>query len=83
MFKPFSIRGCSLALLQPGEQGIIAFYQTQDQKILDQIHSVGIKIGTCITLEQQLSLLQIKVAGESLSLSQEVAQTIYVRIVDN
>ncbi|MBD2454332.1 ferrous iron transport protein A [Nostoc sp. FACHB-87] len=83
MFKPFSVSGCSLALLQPGEQGIIAFYQTQDQKILDQIHSAGIKIGTCITLEQQLPLLQMKVAGESLSLSQEVAQTIYVRIVDN
>ncbi|MBD2494054.1 FeoA family protein [Nostoc sp. FACHB-280] len=82
MFKPFSLSGCSLELLQPGEQGIIAFYRTQDQKILDQIHLVGIKLGTCITVEQQLPLLQIKVAGESISLSQEVAQTIYVRIVD-
>lgn len=82
MFEPFSVSGCSLVLLQPGEQGIIAFYQTQDQKILEQIHSASIKIGTCITLERQFPLLQIKVAGESINLSQQVAQTIYVRIVD-
>lgn len=80
MFKAFSLAGCSLELLKPGEQGIVAFYQTQDKKILEEITSIGIKIGIFIMLEQQLPLLRIKVADKTTSINQQIARHIYVRI---
>jgi len=82
MFTPFSVAGCSLALLKPGEQGIIAFYQTQNHKILTQIDSLGIKIGNSITLEKYLPSLIIKLEDRNICINKEIAQTIYVRIVE-
>jgi ferrous iron transport protein A len=83
MFTPFSVTGCSLELLKAGEQGIVKFYQTQDKKIIEQITSIGIKIGTCIKLEQQFPSLIIKVGYQTISINKQIAQTIYVRIVES
>ncbi|AFY43964.1 FeoA family protein [Nostoc sp. PCC 7107] len=81
MFPSFKVTGCSLELLEPGEQGIVAFYQTSNTKILEEITSIGVKIGTSITLEQQFPTLLIKVGGHIISINQQIARNIYVRIV--
>ncbi|BAY15204.1 FeoA family protein [Anabaenopsis circularis NIES-21] len=83
MFTPFSIIGCSLELLKPGEQGIVAFYQNENTKILDKIISIGIKIGTSITIEQQFPSLLVKVNNQTITINQKIARTIYVRIVES
>ncbi|MBE9205853.1 FeoA domain-containing protein [Nostoc sp. LEGE 06077] len=83
MFTPFRVTGCSLELLNPGEQGIVTFYQTQDKKILEEITSIGITIGICITLEQKFPALVIKVDSHTISINQQIARNIYVRIVEH
>ncbi|MCC5634394.1 ferrous iron transport protein A [Nostoc sp. CHAB 5844] len=83
MFTPFNVAGCSLELLKPGEQGIVIFHRNQDKKILEQITSIGIKIGTYITLEPKFFSLLIQVNGQTININQQLARTIYVRIVEN
>lgn len=83
MFTPFSITGCSLELLKPGERGIIIFCKTLDETSRKKLLSMGIISGSIITLEQQFPSLIIKMGNISLTIDRETAHTIYVRIIDN
>jgi ferrous iron transport protein A len=83
MFTPFSITGCSLELLRTGEQGIVTFCKSQDEIILNQLISIGVTLGTIITLEQNFPSFIIKIENTSLALDTESIQAIYVRIIDN
>ncbi|MBW4430431.1 MAG: ferrous iron transport protein A [Pelatocladus maniniholoensis HA4357-MV3] len=82
MFKSFSVTGSSLELLKIGEQGIILFCKTQDEKILNQVISLGITPGICFTLEQNFPNVVIKVKQQTLVINKELARKIYVRILN-
>ncbi|BAZ65434.1 FeoA family protein [Fischerella sp. NIES-4106] len=82
MFKSFSVTGSSLELLKIGEQGIILFCKTQDEKILNQVISLGITPGICFTLEQNFPSVVIKVKQQTLVINKELARKIYVRILN-
>jgi ferrous iron transport protein A len=83
MFTPFSITGCSLELLKPGERGIVIFYKTLDETIRKKLISMGITSGTLITLEQQFPSWIIKMGNISLTIDRETARAIYVRVIDS
>ncbi|MCP6762273.1 MAG: ferrous iron transport protein A [Fischerella sp. CENA71] len=82
MFKNFSITGSSLELLKIRERGIILFCNTQDEKIINQVISLGLNPGICFTLEQDLPNIIIKVNEQKLVVHKEIASKIYVRIVN-
>ncbi|MEH2022665.1 FeoA family protein [Nostoc sp.] len=83
MFTRFSVIGCSLELLKIGERGIVTFCKNQDETILKQLISIGIKPGTTITLKQKLPSLLVKIENTDLALDIENIRTIYVHIIDN
>ncbi|MBE9001183.1 ferrous iron transport protein A [Nostoc sp. LEGE 12447] len=83
MFTPFSITGCSLELLRKGERGIVTFYKSKDERILNRLISIGVTPGITITLEQNFPSFIFKIENTSLALDTESIQAIYVRIIDN
>ncbi|MEH2195341.1 MAG: FeoA family protein [Nostoc sp.] len=83
MFTHFSVTGCSLELLRIGERGIVTFCKSQDKTILNKLISMGVTLGTIITLEQHFPSLLIKIENTSLTLDIESIRAIYVRIIDN
>ncbi len=82
MFNSFSVTGSSLELLKIGDQGIILFCNTQDEKILNQVISLGLTPGICFTLEQNFPNVVIKVSQQTLVINKELARKIYVRILN-
>ncbi|PLZ97936.1 ferrous iron transport protein A [Fischerella thermalis CCMEE 5268] len=82
MFNGFSVTGSSLELLKIGEQGIIQFCNTQDEKILNQVISLGLNPGTYFTVEQQFPDVVINFRQGRIIISKEIARNIYVRIVN-
>ncbi|WP_353930924.1 FeoA family protein [Okeanomitos corallinicola TIOX110] len=82
MFTPFTVTGCSLELLKPGDKGIVTVCKTQDEKIRKKLIALGIRTGTNITLEQQFPSILIKAANVTMSIDRETARAIYIRVVD-
>ncbi|WP_026731066.1 FeoA family protein [Fischerella sp. PCC 9605] len=82
MFNSFSVTGSSLVLLKIGEKGIIQFCNSQDEKILNQVISLGLIPGTYITLEQRFPNFVLKVGHQSLVIDKVIARTLYVRVVN-
>ncbi len=83
MFTRFSVTGCSLELLKPGEKGIVTFCKNQDKKILTKLISMGITPGTTITLKKRFPSLLIKIKNTDLALDIETVRAIYVRIIND
>jgi ferrous iron transport protein A len=83
MFTPFSVTGCSLELLNPGEQGIITFCKFFDETRRKEVMAMGVKVGTVITLKQKFPSLEIEVNNTTLSIDKEIASAIYLRIIDS
>jgi ferrous iron transport protein A len=79
MFTPFSVKGCSLELLQPGERGIVAFCKIPHQELI----GMGITAGKTITVKEKIPTLQIEVNNITFSIDKEIAHAIYVRIIDS
>jgi ferrous iron transport protein A len=82
MFTPFSVMGCSLELLKPGEKGIVTVCKTQDEIIRKKLISMGIKTGTNIIVEQQFPAFLIKAGNISMTIDRETARAIYVRVIE-
>jgi ferrous iron transport protein A len=82
MFPSFKVTGSSLNLLRKGERGIVKFYKSQDKIILEKLRLMGVTPGTSITLEQHFPSLIVKIGQKRLTLDQEIARVIYVRIDD-
>ncbi|MDZ7959589.1 MAG: ferrous iron transport protein A [Aulosira sp. DedQUE10] len=83
MFPPFSVTGCSLELLKPGEQGIVAFCKIPNQKRSQELIAMGIKEGTRITVKETFPALKIEFNNLTLSIDKKIACTIYLRIIDS
>jgi ferrous iron transport protein A len=83
MFTPFTVIGCSLELLKPGEQGIITFCKILHEKHRQELMAMGIKVGSSITVKQKFPTLQIEVNNITLSIDKEIASAIYVRILNS
>ncbi|MBW4594577.1 MAG: ferrous iron transport protein A [Brasilonema angustatum HA4187-MV1] len=82
MFSKFHLTGSSLELLKKGERGIIKFCNIKDEKSLQELISMGITPGTSFTVEQHFPCFVITVGERRLTLTQDFAQKIYVRIND-
>lgn len=82
MFKSFTVTGCSLELLKPGEIGIVTVCQTQDKTIRKKLISMGIHTGTNITVEQHFPAFIIKAGNVSMTLDRQTARAIYVRVLE-
>ncbi|MFM7364750.1 MAG: FeoA family protein [Cuspidothrix sp.] len=74
--------GCSLELLKSGECGIVTFCQTQDELVRKKLIFLGIKTGITITVEQQFPTFIIKYGSLSMTINRQIAQAIYVRLID-
>lgn len=83
MFTPFTIKGCSLELLKPGERGIVAFCKIPNEKCRQKLIAMGISVGTSITVKEKFHTLQIEVNHIIFSIDKEIARVIYVRILDS
>ncbi|AFY30628.1 FeoA family protein [Calothrix sp. PCC 7507] len=83
MFKPFSVTGCSLELLDVGERGIVTYCETQDATIHKKLIAMGVTPGITIALEQRFPSLNIKVGNIPMIIDRETARTIYVRIINS
>jgi ferrous iron transport protein A len=83
MFTNFSVTGCSLELLKPGEKGIIIFCKTQNETIRKNLISMGISTGTNITVQQQFPNFMIRCSRLSMTIDRETARSIYVRVIEN
>jgi ferrous iron transport protein A len=82
MFTPFTVTGCSLELLKPGEKGIVTVCKNSDEIIRKKLISMGIHTGTNITVVQQFPAFVIKVGNLSMTLDRQTVQAIYVRVLD-
>ncbi|BAZ80902.1 FeoA family protein [Sphaerospermopsis kisseleviana] len=82
MFTPFSVTGCSLELLKPGEIGIVTVCQTQDKTMRRKLISMGIHTGTNITVEQHFPAFIIKAGNVSMNLDRDTVRAIYVRVLE-
>jgi ferrous iron transport protein A len=83
MFTPFSVVGCSLALLKPGEKGKVAFCNSQDERIRKKLMFMGINTGDNIIVEQNFPSFIVKINDTSMTIEQDIARAIYVRVIDN
>ncbi len=81
MFTPFTVMGCSLELLKPGDCGIVTVCKTQDEIIRKKLILMGIKTGNTITVEQQFPTFVIKCGNLSMTIDREIARAIYVRML--
>lgn len=82
MFTSFTVTGCSLELLKPGEKGLVSFCQTQDETIRKKLISMGIHTGTHIIVEQHFPAFIIKAGNVSMTIDRETARAIYVRVLE-
>ncbi|TAF10576.1 MAG: ferrous iron transport protein A [Nostocales cyanobacterium] len=82
MFTAFTVMGCSLELLKPGEKGIVTVCKTQDEIIRKKLIAMGIKTGTSIILEQHFPAFVIKAGSLSMTIDRETARAIYVRVIE-
>jgi ferrous iron transport protein A len=83
MFTPFSVKGCSLELLRIGEKGIVTFWKPADAKSFSALMAMALAAGTNITVKQKFPNFQVEVNNITFFLNQEIARTIYVRIVES
>ncbi|HLO86785.1 MAG TPA: FeoA family protein [Nostocaceae cyanobacterium] len=83
MFTPFSVIGCSLELLKPGAKGIVAFCNHQDETIRKKLIAMGVNTGADIVVEQNFPSFIVKINNTSMTIEQDIARAIYVRVIDN
>lgn len=80
MFTKFTVFGSSLRLLKVGERGVISRVKGTNPAVADQLRRSGISPGTSITLEQRFPRFVVRTHQGTLSLTQAMIQSIYIRI---
>lgn len=80
--QSFSVAGSSLDLLKPGEQGIVKFFSITDTTIQNKLTAMGLLPGSKILLEQRFPSFVIKVGQSRFALDQQIARSIYVRLLN-
>ncbi len=79
MTHSFSVTFSPLSHLHPGEQG--TFYKFRGSPtLLTDLHSMGLTLGSTLTLEQQDPEIIIGVQGQLFTLSRPLADLITVRV---
>ena len=80
--KSFTVAGCSLELLNPGERGVVTKFKSQDETIINKLIAMGIIPGVFITLEQRFPSFVIKAGQTRLAIDKGLAREIYVRLAE-
>ncbi|WP_225913870.1 FeoA family protein [Leptolyngbya ohadii] len=78
----FSVKGASLKLLHPGEQGVITRINAQQDTIAQNLRRMGLVPGQKITLTQRFPRFMISTNGNSYALDEAAINALYVRVVD-
>lgn len=76
----FSVKGASLKLLHPGEQGVITRITTQQDRIAQNLRSMGLVPGQTITLTQRFPRFVVSTGSRSYALDDASINAIYVRV---
>ncbi|BAZ05666.1 FeoA family protein [Calothrix sp. NIES-3974] len=76
----FKSVSASVALMRPGESGIVTSCHSHDHHILKKLMAMGIIPGISLKLEQSFPAFVIKVGNTRLAFDVEIAKAIYVRI---
>ncbi|MCU0568751.1 MAG: ferrous iron transport protein A [Oculatellaceae cyanobacterium Prado106] len=81
--QTFTVSGCSLKLLKPGEKGVITRFQPTNDLTTRKLSEMGIRPGATITLEKRFPAYLIKVGAACFRLDESMMNAIYVRIVNS
>ncbi|MDJ0618978.1 MAG: FeoA family protein [Calothrix sp. MO_192.B10] len=76
----FKTLSSSIALMHPGESGIVTSCHTNDRNILKKLMAMGVIPGISIKLEQCFPCFVVKAGNTRLAFDVEIARSIYVRI---
>lgn len=82
MFTEFKLAGSSLALMRPGERGVITRFGGADRSRVEQLMELGVMLGLSITLEQKSPAYVVKSGESRLTLDKAIARSIYVRLAE-
>lgn len=82
MFAEFKLAGSSLALMRPGERGVITKFRGADSSLIEQLMNLGVVPGLSITLEEKSPAYVLKSGESRLTLDRAIARSIYVRLVE-
>lgn len=77
----FVVAGSSLKLLNIGERGVVSKLSNVDDRSVQKLRTMGIRLGTSITVEQRFPRFLVKVGCDRVALSEDILRTIYVRVI--
>ena len=70
----------SVAEMEPGETGRIAYLHTRERSTLDKLMAMGAVPGAAITLNQRFPSFVLQVGQTQVAVDQDIASSIYVRL---
>jgi len=70
----------SLAEMEPGEQGRIAYLHPRERATLDKLMAMGAVPGAAITLNQRFPSFVLQVGQTQVAVDSDIASSIYVRL---
>lgn len=73
----------SLKRLQIGERGVVSELGRVGDRSIQKLRSLGIHLGTSITVEQRFPRFLVSVSGDRVALSEDLIPAIFVRVVGN
>ena len=76
----FTVAGSSLKLLSIGERGIITRLNSEDETTSQKLRTMGITLGSSITLEQRFPRFIVRSGVNRFALSDPLVRAIYVRL---
>jgi ferrous iron transport protein A len=82
VFTEFKLAGSSLALMRPGERGVITKLRGDDSSLVEQLMDLGLVLGLSITLEEKSPTYVLKSGESRLTLDKAIARSIYVRLAE-
>ena len=72
-----------LSGLSPGENGVIAYIHSDDQKILQKIIALGVLPGSRVSLIRNFPSFVFQVGNGQFAVDESIASKIFVRVVKN
>jgi len=71
----------SLKRLQIGERGVVSELGRMGDRSIQKLRSLGIHLGTSITVEQRFPRFMVSIGSDRVVLSDDLIPAIFVRVV--
>lgn len=78
--RVFKAQTVSLALLKPGQRGVIASIQLQDPAYLHRLTSFGLIPGTAVVVERVFPVLSLRLPYAHLFIDEKLAEKIFIHV---